>query len=152
MKANRQSIARAVDQPNPEVRFYLFHGQDDAQCRALGQRLVRSLGAVKFAIASGALKSDPAVLADEAGAMSLFGEKRAIWIEPAGDEITPAVDAMLTGPTVESPVIAIAGALRKTSALLKLAEASRIAIAFAAYVPEGQDAERMDPKWHEHLA
>ena len=37
----------------------------------------------------------------------------------------------------------IAGALRKTSALLKLAEASPHALAFAAYVPEGQDAQRM---------
>src|SRR5205823_6734538 len=42
-----------------------------------------------------------------------------------------------------SPVVAIAGALRKTSALLKLAEAVPQAIAFAAYAPEGQDAERM---------
>jgi DNA polymerase-3 subunit delta len=40
-------------------------------------------------------------------------------------------------------VIAIAGALPKTSALLKLAESSSEALAFAAYPPEGQDAERM---------
>ena len=40
-------------------------------------------------------------------------------------------------------MIAIAGALRKTSALLKLAEAHPQALAHASYVPEGQDAERM---------
>ena len=40
-------------------------------------------------------------------------------------------------------MVAIAGALRKTSALLKLAEASPDALAFAAYAPEGPDAERM---------
>jgi DNA polymerase-3 subunit delta len=40
-------------------------------------------------------------------------------------------------------VVAIAGALRKTSALLKLAEAAPTAVAFAAYPPEGADAERM---------
>ncbi len=40
-------------------------------------------------------------------------------------------------------MVAIAGALPKTSALLKLAEASPLALAFASYVPEGQDAERM---------
>ena len=143
MKASKQSVRRAVDQPNPQLRFYLFHGPDDAQSRALGQRLLKALGAAKFAVAAGAVKSDPATLADEAGAMSLFGEPRAIWIEPAGDEIAPGVEALLEAASVESPVVAIAGALRKTSTVLKLAEASPLALAFASYVPEGQDAERM---------
>ncbi|MGN6058553.1 MAG: DNA polymerase III subunit delta [Sphingomicrobium sp.] len=143
MKASKQSIGRAVDQPNEQVRFYLFHGPDEAQSRALGTRLLHALGASKFAMAASALKSDPASLADEAGAMSLFGGARAIWIEPAGDEIAAAVGAVLDAPSVESPVIAIAGALRRTSSLLKSAEASLQAVAFASYVPEGQDAARM---------
>jgi len=75
--------------------------------------------------------------------MSLFGEPRAIWVEPAGDEIADGVDALLSAPASESPVIVIAGALRKTSALLKLAESHRQALAHASYIPEGQDAERM---------
>jgi DNA polymerase-3 subunit delta len=143
VKASKQSVGRAVDQPNPQLRFYLFHGPDDAQSRALGQRLLKALGAVKFTVAAGAVKSDPATLTDEAGAMSLFGERRVIWIEPAGDEIAPGVEALLEAASVESPVVAIAGAMRKTSAVLKLAEASPVAVAFAAYAPEGQDAERM---------
>jgi len=143
VKASKQSVGRAVDQPNKQIRFYLFYGQDDAQARALGQRLVKALGAAKSAVAAGAVKSDPATLVDEAGAMSLFGEQRAIWIEPAGEDITAGVEALLDAPSVESPVVAIAGALRKTSTLLKLAEASPLALAFAAYLPEGQDAERM---------
>jgi DNA polymerase-3 subunit delta len=143
VKASKQAIGRAVDQPNRQTRFYLFHGPDEAQSRALGARLVQSLGASKFVVASGAAKSDPAMLADEAGAMSLFGGARAIWIEPAGDEIAGSVEALLEAPSVESPVIAIAGALRKSSNLLKIAEASPHAVAFAAYLPEGQNAERM---------
>jgi DNA polymerase-3 subunit delta len=83
------------------------------------------------------------VLADEAGAMSLFDGKRVIWIEPAGDEITPGVQALLEANAAESPAVAIGGSLRRASALLKLAEASPAAIAFASYVPEGRDAERM---------
>ena len=143
MKASKQSIGRAVEQPDPRIRLYLFHGPDEAQSRALGARLLEALEASKFAIAAGAVKSDPASLADEAGAMSLFGGKRAIWIEPAGDEIAPGVEALLEGAAPESPAVAIAGALRKTSALLKFAEASPLALAFAAYAPEGQDAARM---------
>jgi DNA polymerase-3 subunit delta len=143
VKASKPSIARAVDQPNPQVRFYLFHGPDEAQSRGLGHRLVEGLGASKFLVAAGAVKSDPASLGDEAAAMSLFGGVRVIWIEPAGDDIAAGVEALLESPGAESPVVAIAPALRKTSALLKLAEASPQALAFAAYVPEGQDAQRM---------
>jgi DNA polymerase-3 subunit delta len=143
VKASKQSIGRAVDQPATQIRFYLFHGPDEAQSRALAQRLLRSLGAAKFMLAAPSVKSDPAALADEAAAMSLFGEPRLIWIEPAGDDIAAAVEALLEAQSSESPVAAIAGALRKSSALLKLAETSPDALAFAAYLPEGQDAQRM---------
>lgn len=143
MKAAKSSIGRAVDQPNRDVRFYLFHGQDESQSRALGARLAEALGASRFLISAGAIKSDPASLADEAGAMNLFGGVRAVWVEPATKDIEAGVIALLEGPATENPVIAIAGALPKTSGLLKLAEASPLALAFASYAPEGQEAERM---------
>ena len=143
MKATKATVGRAVDQPGADVRFYLFHGPDEAQSRALGARLLEALGATKFLIAAGAIKADPATLVDEAGAMSLFGGKRAVWIEPATKDIEEGVAALLEAPAIESPVVAIAGALAKSSALLKLAESSKLALAFAAYLPEGQDAARM---------
>lgn len=143
MKASKSSVGRAVDQPNLQVRFYLFHGPDEAQSRALGQRLLTALGASKFTLAAGAIRSDPAALCDEASALSLFGGKRVVWIEPATKDIEGGVAALLEAIEIESPVVAIAGALPKTSALLKQAEASPLALAFAAYAPEGQDAERM---------
>lgn len=143
MNVSKQAIGRAVDHPGGHVRFYLFHGPDTAQSRALGQRLVQAIGASKSIVAAGSVKSDPASLADEAGAMSLFGEARALWIEPAGEDVLSGVEALLDAPSTESPVIAIAGALTKASGLRKLAEASPDALAFAAYMPEGQDAARM---------
>lgn len=143
MKATKGTIGRAVDQPNPNTRFYLFHGPDEAQSRALAARLLEALGATKYAVNGVSLKSDPAALVDEASALSLFGGKRLIWIEPAGKEIEAGVAALLEGPPPESGVVAIAGALTKTSPMLKLAESSSMALAYASYVPEGQDAERM---------
>jgi DNA polymerase-3 subunit delta len=143
VKANKGTIFRAVDQPDPSTRFYLFHGADEANSRALAARLAAGLGAEKAMLTGSAIRSDPALLADEAGAMSLFGGKRLIWIEPAGDEIAPAVEALLAAGAAESPVAAIAGTLRKTSALLKVAEAAANAVAFVSYMPEGQDAVRM---------
>jgi DNA polymerase-3 subunit delta len=143
VKASKASVGRAVEQPDGQIRFYLFHGPDEAQSRGLGARLVEALKASRFLISAGSIKSDPASLADEAGAMNLFGGIRVVWIEPGGDDIIDGVQALLELPAAESPVVAIAGSLRKTSALLKLAEASPVALAFASYAPEGQDAERM---------
>jgi DNA polymerase-3 subunit delta len=143
VKASKQSIGRSVDQPDPSIRFYLFHGPGDAESRALGDRLLQALGATKSIVSAGAIRSDPATLADQAGAMNLFGGKSAIWIEPATKDIEEGVAALLDGPVTESPVVAIASALPKTSVILKLAEGSPHALAFAAYAPEGLDAERM---------
>jgi DNA polymerase-3 subunit delta len=139
----KANIGRAVDQPDPAVRFYLFHGPDGAQSRALGDRLLQSLAAERFIVPAASLKADPAVLTDEASAMNLFGGKRVLWVEPAGEDIVVAVEALLGGVSSESPVVAIAGALGKGSALRKLAESAPAAIAFAAYQPEGENAERM---------
>ncbi|MEO6247896.1 MAG: DNA polymerase III subunit delta [Sphingomicrobium sp.] len=143
MKADKARLGQTLDQPDPALRFYLFHGPDESGSRALAHRLLRSLGAERFVIAAGAVKGDPALLADEAGAMGLFGDKRLLWIEPAGDEIADGVAGLLAAPGVESIAIGLAGVLRKTSTLLKLAEAERGALAHCSYLPEGRDADRM---------
>ena len=143
MKAVKANLAAALDRPDPAIRLYLFHGPDEAGSRALAERLLKSLVAEKFAMLSQSIKSDPAALVDEAGAMSLFGGKRVIWIEPAGDEIADGAEALLDAPAGESPVIAVAATLRKTSSLLKLAEAHPAALSHISYVPEGRELERL---------
>ena len=143
MKSAKATLGRSLDQPDPATRFYLFYGPDEGQSRAHAERLLKGLEAEKFVVGAQAAKGDPALLADEAGAMGLFGGKRAIWVEPAGDEITPAVEAVLEGPQPESAVIAVAGGLRKTSSLVKLAEAHRLASAHISYELDARDAVRI---------
>lgn len=143
MKLARAAIAKALDRPDPEIRVYLFHGADESQSRSYADRLLTTLGAERRPIAGSAVKGDPALLADEAGAMSLFGGARLIWVEPAGEEVVAGVEAVLALPKVENPVVLLAGALRKTSGLLKLCEGAADALAYVSYVPEGADAERM---------
>lgn len=143
MKAAKASLGRALDQPDRATRLFLFHGPDEAGSRALAERLLKGLGAEKFAISGQAIKADPAILSDEASAISLFGGKRALWVEPAGDEVADAAEALLEAPACESPVIAVAGSLRKASALLKLGEVHPLALSHISYVPEGRDLERI---------
>lgn len=143
MKAAKGRLGQALDRPDPGIRFYLFYGPDESQSRAFGERLLKGLEAEKAAISAQAAKSDSAILADEAGAIGLFGGRRAIWVEPAGDEIAEAAEALLQAQATESPVIAIAGALRKTSALVKVAEAHPLALAHISYALDQEDAERI---------
>lgn len=143
MKSDRRSFERLLDTPDPATRFYLFHGYDEGQSRAHAERLLKGLGAEKVAIAAGAAKSDPAILADEAAAIDMFGGRRAIWVEPATDDICEAVEALLEAPAAESAVIAVAGGLRKTSKLLKVAEAHRLALAHVSYELNERDNERL---------
>jgi DNA polymerase-3 subunit delta len=143
MRPAKGALGRALDRPDPAIRFYLFYGQDEGQSRGHGERLLRGLDAEKSAVSAQAAKADPALLADEAAAIGLFGGKRALWVEPAGDEIAAAVEALLDATSVESPVIAIAGALRKTSPLVKLAESDSKALAHISYNLDERDAERL---------
>ena len=141
MKSVKGSIDRSVDQPDPKVRFYLFHGPDEAQSSALGDRLAAALKAAKHPVPSGSLRGDPALLADEAGAIDMFGGAKLIWIQPAGEEIVPAVDALLAASATENPVVAVAGRLGKSSALLRLAESHVLALAHISYELDARDAE-----------
>jgi DNA polymerase-3 subunit delta len=143
VKAANGALGGALDRPDPSVRFYLFHGADEAGSRALASRLLAGLAADKHRLAAAALKNDPAQLADEAGAISMFGGKRLLWIDPAGDEITAAVQALLDLPVIEHPAVAIAGTLRKTSALLKLVEGHPAGLAQISYLPEGRQVDRI---------
>ena len=143
MKSVKGSIARSVDDPDRNIRLYLFHGPDEAQSNALGDRLVSALNAAKHAIAGGTLRGDPALLADAAGAIDMFGGAKVIWVQPAGEEILAAVEALLDASQTESPVVAVAGKLGKTSGLLKLADSHPLALSHISYELDVRDAERL---------
>lgn len=145
MKANKAEIERALKAPTPEARLFLLHGPDEAGSRALAKRLADAMGegAERIDLSGAELKADPARLADEAAAISLFGGARFIVVEASGDEVLAAVEALIEAPTAGNPVAIVAGALKPSSKLLKLALAQRSALAFASYAPEGRDADRL---------
>jgi DNA polymerase-3 subunit delta len=143
--AKRAEIERAVDRPDPAIRFYLFYGPDEAGSRALADRLGKALGAdiERIDFDGSQLARDPALLADEAASQSLFGGARWIRVRANGDEVASAAEALLDAPQAGNPVAIIAGALKPTGKLLKLALAAPGVLAFASYAPEGQEADRV---------
>jgi len=144
VKANRPQLDKALKAPS-ELRFFLFYGPDEAGSRSLVQTLAASAGAEaeRVDLTGSELKADPARLSDEAAAISLFGGPRYVVVEPAGDEVTAAVEALLEAEAAGNPVAIVAGALKPASKLLKLALAHPAALAFASYVPDGRDADQM---------
>lgn len=143
MKAKRPDIERALTASASGL--FLLHGPDVAGSDALAARLRASLGAdaERISLSPTALKADPALLSDEAASFSLFGGKRYVLVEGGGDELLGAVANLLAATKTGNPVLIVTGALRKGSKLLALAEASPSALAFASYVPEGREADRM---------
>lgn len=145
MKANAAQIARAVAAPPTEIRFYLLHGPDEAGAAALAATLGGALGsgAERVDVTGAQLRGQPGRLAEEAASLSLFGDRRWVRAAPVGEESVEAATLLLRAPRAEHPVVLIAPTLKTTSKLVKLAIAEPRAMAFACYVPEGRDAERM---------
>lgn len=141
----RPQIERALDAADPRIRLFLLYGPDESGSAELAQRLGRAVGAdaERIDLTGAGLKADPARLADEAAAMSLFGGRRWIRVAPAGDEVLDAVIALLEAPAAGNPVVLIAGTLRKDARLLKRLLDDPAAIVFASYAPEGAEADRI---------
>lgn len=141
MKGTDSETPRALDAADARFRFFLLYGPDEAGSIALARRLERAMGAdaERIDLDASELKSDPSRLADEAASISLFGGKRWIRIQPASDDITTAVEGLLEAEVAGNPVVAIAGALRPTSSLVKLALASKAALAHQSYEPKLKD-------------
>ncbi len=136
-KAEKAAVLRALRDPG--LRFTLLYGPDEA-----GSRTLARLGeGERFELSGAELSADPARLADEAASISLFGDQRHIIVEPAGDEILAAVEALLGVSAAGNSVAIVAGALKPTSKLLKLVLESRQAAAFVSYLPEARDAPRI---------
>ena len=145
MKANRPQIERALKAPGTEIRLFLLHGPDEAGSRALAKLLAAAMGrdAERIDLSGPDLKNDPARLSDEAASISLFGGSRYIWVEPAGDDAAEAAEALIGAATAGNPAVIVAGALKPASKLLKLALIAPCAMAFASYVPEGGEADKL---------
>jgi DNA polymerase III subunit delta len=137
MKANKGQVERALDAGGAPYKLILLYGPDEAGSRALVQRLVRAMGldAEKIELDGGTLKADPALLADEAASLSLFGGKRFIIVSVSGDEANSAIESLLQSEGSGNPVIVLAGALKPSSALLKRLLADPNVACLASYVP-----------------
>lgn len=149
MKASVAQLGAAIDAASKAgdrgPRLFLLHGPDEAGAMDHAARLAKVLGptAERIDLDGAALRSQPGRLADEAAAISLFGDARFIRVTAMGEESVEAVELLLRAPSAGNPVVGIAPSAKATGKLVKLAVSSPNAMALACYPPDGQNAVRM---------
>lgn len=125
-----------------DIRLFLICGPDESAVADIASRAAAALGepAERIDLTSDQIRKDPALLADEAASLSLFGGKRVIRLTIQREEAAAAIENLLTADQAENPVIATAGDLKKTSKLRKLAEMSKYALVHVCYPPNDREA------------
>jgi DNA polymerase III subunit delta len=140
MSPKERSFIGAVT-ARPDIRLFFIFGQDESAIADIAGQMAVQLGAAeRVDIDSDRIRNDPALLADEASALSLFGDRRYIRLNFRREEGLDAVANLLDLASETNPVIATAGNLAKTSKLRKLVEGHKRALAHICYLPDERDA------------
>lgn len=139
-KLREQDFIAAIESRR-DVRLFLVFGQDESAIASIAAAMAARLGdSEAIDIDSGKLRSDPALLADEAASQSLFGGARHIRLNFAREEALDAVANLLSAEQAGNPVIATAGDLKKGSKLRTLVEGSPRALSYVCYPPSEGEA------------
>ena len=109
--AKERSFIGAIG-TRPEIRLFFIFGQDESAAADIASQMSAVLkGSERIDIDSDRIRNDPALLADEASALSLFGDKRHIRLNFRREEGVAAVENLLALEGEANPVIATAGFL-----------------------------------------
>lgn len=140
-KLSERDFIGAIESRN-DIRLFFVFGQDESAAASIASALIARLGLDSEAIEidSAKLRSDPALLSDEAASQSLFGGARHIRLHFAREEGVDAVANLLSAENAGNPVIATAGDLKKTSKLRTLIEGSSRALSYICYPPSEGEA------------
>lgn len=141
-KMGEADFVAAISQ-RPDIRLFFVYGPDSSAVSDIAAKLSRQYaeGGEAVDIDSDRLRSDPALLADEACSPSLFGGARHIRLNFRREEAHAAIENLLSAENISCPVVATAGDLKKTSRLVKLIEAAPNALSHICYLPnEGEVA------------
>ncbi len=147
--AGRQIAAFLRNPPPPDLLAIVLYGPDEGmvreRARLVAGRIVDDLqDPFRVATLTGAdLKADPALLADEAAAISLTGGRRLIRLRAAADDCEKALQAVLDGSAADALIVIEAGDLPPRSKLRKLAEAHNRAAALPCYADDGSTVSRL---------
>ncbi|MDF1748148.1 MAG: DNA polymerase III subunit delta [Alphaproteobacteria bacterium] len=143
------SIEGFIKAPPSEIRAVLCYGPDAGLAR---ERMRAVAGTVApdledpfqvCELSSDALKADPAILGDEAAAISMMGGRRVILVRDASDSCADALASFLDDPVGDALIVLSAGDLPTKSKLRKVFEASKIGASIACFLDEAGGIDRL---------
>jgi DNA polymerase-3 subunit delta len=143
MRISNAQADKLVDNPDPALRAALLFGSDEGLVRERARRLTKSVAgdpSDPFRVAelsADDIAKDPALLSDEAHALSFTGGRRVVRVRGTSEGMTEILRALLDDASAEAMVIIEAGALRDGAALRKLCTRHDHAAAIACY-PDDQ--------------
>ncbi len=144
MKLAARDVTEFLKNPNPKISIALFYGPDHGLVQERAQSLFKALVKdphdpfLSASLTSDDIKSTPSRLSDEIRALSLLGDRKAIKIRHAGEEIAKALEIALDqGPG--NLAIVEAGDLSPRSKIRKLCEQHDAAVAIPCYQDEKRD-------------
>lgn len=145
MKLGYRDIEGFVRAPYDTVRVIVVYGPDHGLVREradiMGKTVVPDL-TDPFQVAqltAEHIKDDPAILQDEANAISMMGGRRLVQIKDGADALSEAVKAYLDDPNDNAVIIIECSNLSPKSSLRKLAEKGKTIAAVPCYVDSEQD-------------
>jgi DNA polymerase III subunit delta len=119
------------------LALFLVHGNEEGliheRARTLALGLGKTLGGGVLQMRGPDVVANPGLLLDEAYAIGLFGDKRALWIDADGRDLANALQPLLQEPPRDCAIVVEAGALKKGTALRDAFERSAAAASIECY-------------------
>jgi DNA polymerase-3 subunit delta len=136
---------RYVASPPKALTVALVYGPDAGLVQERAEKLLKSVvpdltDAFNVSdLSEDVLLADPARLADEAAAISMFGGRRVVRVRGAGNDLAELLESFLDDPKGDALVVIEAGDLAKTGALRKLFDGHKSAAALQCYPDSARD-------------
>lgn len=138
MKATQRDFAGMAPQAAASARIFFFCGPDEAGAQDAAARILSLLDepGERVELSGADLRRDPVRLGDEARSISLFGDRRHIWVRAQGDEAHDAVENLLSGEGDPCPVLVVATGATDKSRTAKLLAARKDALVAMFHPPD----------------
>lgn len=136
---------RYAASPPKGLTLALVYGPDAGLVQERAEKLLKSVvpdltDAFNVAdLSEATLLADPARLADEAAAISMMGGRRVVRVRGAGNDLADLLESFADDPRGDALVVIEAGDLAKTSALRKIFDAHKTAVAVQCYPDSVRD-------------
>ncbi|MEO1046131.1 MAG: DNA polymerase III subunit delta [Pseudomonadota bacterium] len=136
-KVKSDNFLSALRSASPDIRLFLFYGPDESGSAALVEKTCQHIAsdAEKVELTGPQLKEDPALLAQEAASLSLFGDARVILVRGQGEDCFAAIQGLLEAEIVANICIAQIGGITDRSRTAKLVADDDRALGCISYIP-----------------